>query len=201
MTMQMLQLSGLFLGKVIGKTRANPQGQGQLENHEIISNIIKPELKAHGYDPKGQRPLPPLDWYNIDPNLRDSVLKIIKRQGLKDGQKYGLKALKCVFNWQSWNNAFPDAHWIIVRRNDRDIIKSCMSPKAAFMDKYTTEQGWQSWIDHHKKKFEQVKQGCNNVYELDTDAVINKDLTQLKAIIDAIGLDWKPDKILKQICP
>jgi hypothetical protein len=56
MTMQMLQLSGLFLGKVIGKTRANPQGQGQLENHEIISNIIKPELKAHGYDPKGQRP-------------------------------------------------------------------------------------------------------------------------------------------------
>jgi hypothetical protein len=76
-----------------------------------------------------------------------------------------------------------------------------MSPKAAFMDKYKTKQGWQSWIDHHKEKFKQVKQGCKNVYELDTDAVINKDLTQLNTIINAIGLNWEPTKILKQIRP
>jgi hypothetical protein len=46
-----------------------------------------------------------------------------------------------------------------------------------------------------------VRGGCKNVYELDTDAVINKDLTQLNTIINAIGLNWEPTKILKQICP
>ena len=196
--MQLLQISGLFLGKVSGVTKANPIPPGQLENVEIINKVVKPELRAHGYDPKGQYPVPPIDFCDLNPQKRQQVLSIMKSQGLKENMDWGVKLCKSVWNWQSWHHAFPDATWIIVRRRDEDIIKSCMSPKAAFMDKYNTPNGWQWWINEHYERFELIKRDCI-AYELDTDAVVNKDFTQLKAIIEAIGLKWKPDKIEAQI--
>src|SRR6056297_784247 len=200
LTMQLLQISGLFLGKVSGVTKANPIPPGQMENTEIINKVVKPELRAHGYDPKGQYPVPPIDFCDLNPQKRQQVLSIMKSQGLKENMDWGVKLCKSVWNWQSWHHAFPDATWIIVRRRDEDIIKSCMSPKAAFMDKYNTPDGWQWWINEHYERFELIKRDCI-AYELDTDAVINKDFTQLKAIIEAIGLNWKLNKIEVQIKP
>lgn len=199
LVMQMLEICGLYLGNVIQKTTANPQGQK--ENHEIISKIVKPELKVHGFDPKCQKPLPPPEWYVIDKSRRTKVLEIIEKQGLKDRQKWGFKATKAVFNWQGWADAFPNAIWIIVRRNDADIVASCMSPKATFMDRRKTTEEWGEWVDAHKIKFEEMKEHLNYVYELDTDRIVDGDLSQLKSIISIIGLEWKPKRLHNQICP
>ncbi len=198
LVMQILEISGLFLGNVIGATRANPQGQK--ENREVIDKIVKPELKKHGYDPKGQHPIPPIDFYCNDPERKQKVFSILEKQGLKNDQKWAMKLCKATLNWQGWDAAFPEATWIIVRRNDKDIIKSCMSPKAAFMDKYNTPDGWQWWVNEHYKRFELIQKHCNT-YEIDTDKLINKDFTQLRVIIDALDLKWKPDKIEAQIKP
>lgn len=198
LTMQLLQISGLFLGKVSGVTKANPIPPGQMENTEVINKVVKPELKAHGYDPKGQYPVPPIDFCDLNPQKRQQVLSIMKSQGLKEEANWGVKLCKSVWNFAGWSYAFPNATWIIVRRRDEDIIKSCMSPKASFMNAYNTPDGWQWWINEHYKRFELIKQNCT-AYELDTDAVVNKDFTQLKAIIEAVGLKWKPDRIAAQI--
>jgi len=200
LTMQLLQISGLFLGKVSGVTKANPYPPGQLENVEIINKVVKPELRANGYDPKGQYPIPPIDFYDLNQQKRQQVLSIMKSQGLKEDQKWGIKLCKAVWNYRGWLGSFPNATWIIVRRKDEDIVKSCLSPKAAFMDKYNTPDGWRWWVNEHKKRFELIKQNCT-AYELDTDAVINKDFTQLKTVIKAVGLKWKPDKVEAQIKP
>ncbi len=192
-TMQILQLSGMFLGRVIGATKANKWGQ--LENTDIIDKVQKPLLRKYGYDHLGQNPLPPPNFKCTYPNLKNKVMEIMKAQGLKD-QIWGFKDAKACLTWRAWDEAFPDATWIIVRRNDKDIIKSCL--RTSFMRAYDTEAGWQHWVNEHKIRFDEIKQNCR-WYELNTDQVIKKDLTQLEPIIKGLDLDWKPDKIIKQI--
>lgn len=197
MTMQMLQLSGLFLGDVIQETKANPQTQ--LENHHIIKQIQKPHLKKYGFDPKGQHPLPPIKWHEPDPDRRDAVLNIMKNQGLKPGMKWGFKDTKPCLDWRAWHKAFPNACWIITERKDDDVIQSCM--RTSFMSKYNNEIGWQTYIDEHKLRFEDMFFHLERVYKLNTDDVVNFKFDALESIIKDAGLNWDYDKIKAQVKP
>lgn len=197
MTMQMLELSGLFLGDVIQATKANPQRQ--LENHHIIKQVQKPHLKKYGFDPKGQHPLPPIKWYEPDPNRRDAVLNIMKNWGLKPGMKWGFKDTKPCLDWRAWHKAFPNACWIITERKDDDVIQSCM--RTSFMSKYNNEIGWQKYIDAHKLRFEDMFFHLERVYKLNTDDVVNFKFDALESIIKDAGLNWDYDKIKAQVKP
>lgn len=196
LVMQTLKICGAWLGEVVEKTKANPNGQ--LENVEIIREVQKPFLRKHGFDQKGQYPLPPENFSEVDSERKQKVESILKKQGLKD-QTPVFKDAKACLDWVAWNYAFPDAVWVIVRRPDEGIIKSCLSSKAGFMDKFQDVEGWQWWVDQHKIRFEQIKQNCRNVFEIDTDRIVNKDFSEIKPLIKQLGLKWKEDKILSNI--
>jgi hypothetical protein len=197
MTTQILELCGLFLGDVIQTTAANPQKQ--LENHHIIKQIQKPHLKKYGFDPKGQNPLPPVGWYKSDPNRKNNVLDIMIKQGLEPGMKWGFKDTKPCLDWRTWDDAFPNAHWIITERKDTDVIKSCM--KTSFMSKYKDEKGWQKYIDEHKVRIEDMFNNLNQIYKLNTDDVVSYNFNKLEQIIKEISLNWNYDKVKAQVKP
>ena len=195
LVMQILQISGAFLGSVIGVTGANPQGQ--LELRQIIDQVQKPWLKQHGFDPKGQYPLPPEDFDSIDPHRRQQVEKIFAEQGFTERPFF--KDAKACLDWVAWNYAFPDAIWIIVRRNEEGIIKSCLSPKAPFMSAFNNEKGWRWWVHEHIKRFEQIKANCKYIYEIDTDKIVAEDFSEIKPLVEDLGLVWDEEKTRKNL--
>lgn len=197
MTTQILELCGLFLGDVIQETKSNPQRQ--LENHHIIKQVQKSHLKKYGFDSKGQNPLPPVGWHEPDPARRDMVLNIMKKQGLKPGMKWGFKDTKPCLDWRTWNDAFPNAYWIITERKDEDVAKSCM--RTSFMTKYKDEKGWQKYIDGHKVRIKDMFNNLERIYKLNTDDVVAYDFDNLQKIIIEIGLNWDYDKVRNQIRP
>lgn len=192
LVMQLLEIAGLHLGNVIGATKANPQGQK--ENRAIIDQIQKPILKSHGYDPKGQFPIPHLQFDYQDPTLRHKVLNIMKP---KEGQRWGFKDAKACLTWRTWNYSFPDASWIIVRRWKKDIVKSCL--RTSFMDRFQNEEGWAWWVEEHKERFDLIRRNCKHVYEIDTDNLKNAHLHELECIVNEHGLKWLPGRFLTQI--
>jgi hypothetical protein len=197
MITQILELCGLFLGDVIQETKANPQRQ--LENHHIIKHVQKPHLKRYGFDPKGQNPLPPIEWHEPDPARRDMVLNIMKNQGLKPGMKWGFKDTKPCLDWRTWHDAFPNAYWIVTERKDTDVINSCM--KTSFMSKYKDKKGWQKYIDDHKVRIKDMFNNLERIYKLNTDDVMFFKFNKLEQIIKEINLNWNYDKIKAQVKP
>ena len=197
MTMQMMELSGLFLGDAIFATAANPQGQR--ENRYIIDQIQKPHFKKFKFCPKGQKPLPPLGWYEKDPKRRENVLEIMKGQGLKPGMIWGFKDSKASLDWRAWSVAFPHAFWVVTERKDEYVITSCL--RTSFMDKYKDRNGWQYWIDEHKLRFDDMFKHLKKIRKLNTDDVVAFDFNVLEEIVNAVGLKWDYDKIKNQVQP
>ncbi len=194
--MQIFKICGAYLGEVIYKTPANRRGQ--LENRQIIDKIQKPFLKKHGYDPKGQKPLPPSNFSEIDPDRKANLEQILAKQRFPNDKRLVFKDAKACLDWVAWNYSFPKAIWVIVRRSDNGIIDSCLSPKASFMCVYKTRQDWQSWIDKHKKRFEQIKTNCN-AYEIDTDRIVKKDFIKIKHLITNLGYKWKEQAVVNNL--
>lgn len=180
-------------GKLCGKTSANPNGQK--ENTELRNKIIKPYLKSMGLDPLGQSPLPKnMNNLKAYPQLKTRLLDILTNQGVDIDKPYFWKGAKQCLIWPIFNNAFPEAQWIIVRRNDKNIIDSCMNKKKApFMRKNKNRKQWQQWINVHKQRFKEMHEYCNNVIEVRFGKVIEGDfeeLNKLKQIIEFYGLEW-----------
>lgn len=181
-----VHLCGAWKGETTGASRHN--AKGQFENREIRDGITKPYLRRIKADHMGQKPLP--DTNNLMPyDLKSPVLDIIRRQGY-DGSTWMYKGAKLCLVWPLWHQAFPDARWIIVRRPDKDIITSCL--RTIFMRAYKDRRGWQTWVDEHKKRFDDMQFAGLDVYEIWSNEIVKGDLSDIRATVNDIA-EQSPD--------
>jgi hypothetical protein len=133
------------------------------------------------------------------PNLTHKVETIIKFQGYKDGPWFYKGAKMCLF-WPIWHRAFPNAKWIIVRRKDEDIINSCL--RTGFMRAYDDAEGWQTWVDHHKERFQEMKAAGLSVAEVWPTKFVEGDFTEVhRVVIKFLRLRWRDKKVRDFIEP
>lgn len=191
-----LNKCGAFQGETIGATRWNKKGQ--FENDSIRNTMTKPYLRKIGADPMGQDPLPngniPIveDW-------RERFLNLVTEQGWNGKDTLLVKEAKACLMWQVWHHAFPMAKWVIVRRDDGKIIDSCM--KTSFMRNRKTRASWQEWIEHHKAKFQEMKQAGLNMTEVWPDISFMGGLLLVKLFIGFLGLTWQEKAVQEFIDP
>lgn len=196
-----IDICGAFGGKMTGKTKYNQKGQ--FENTVIRDVWEKGFLRGIGYDPLGQYPLPDTAQMMIPRNWKQSVETILKKDGYKQGPWYYKGAKACLI-WPVWNYAFPNAKWVIVRRKDEDIVQSCIN--TGFMQKCngikdTPQEGWQWWVEHHKKRFVEMVEAGLNVKQIWPERMVNGNYEQLKEVIEWLGLQWKHEEAIQFIDP
>jgi len=190
-----LDRSGANGGEICGATQANPKGQ--YENSVIRNQVLKPLLREMDADPLGQKPLPdPEKVETFDKsNLRQLVYDTLINQGLQEDEIWYIKVCKATLVWPVFNRHFPDARWIIVRRDKEDIVNSCI--KTGFMRKRTSKNSWRDWVDHHVARFEEMKNTCpDRVMEVWPTELINGNFDNIKYSIEWLGLKWNEDVIL-----
>lgn len=147
LTARILQAHGCNLGK--------PQDINVLyENTDIRQNVLKPYLRSVGADPMGQQKLPDTDNLPLREGLREEVLK---RIGCKEPIAY--KDAKLTLCWRTWNAAFPEAKWVLVRRDKERIVDSCL--RTDFMWSYTERAKWREWVEQHEKRFDAMRKELN----------------------------------------
>lgn len=192
---------GAWGGDMAGPTPSNRRGM--YENTAIRNELVKPYLKEIGCDPMGQDPLPRISDIIPVPDLlaanwRKAVIDIITAQGYIKGPWFYKGAKMCLI-WPVWRAAFPDAKWIIVRRDPEGIVQSCI--KAPFMRAFKHWSGWLSWVAKHQKRFEEMLDARLDIREVWPQRMINGDYNELQATINHVGLSWKFDEVLKFIEP
>lgn len=190
MTAGIISLSGAFGGDMNGPNRYNKKGM--FENNTIRQDIVKPYLKSLGCDPLGQAPLPDNNQiFNVTEEQaekwREKIRSVFDQQGYKGGDFF-YKGAKMCLNWFIWHKAFPSAKWVIVRRDDNDIVRSCL--QTGFMRAYRDAVGWHKWVDHHKQKFEQMKVAGLLIKEVWPTKMINGDFTEIESVINWLGLEY-----------
>ncbi len=195
-----VDLCGAFGGATSGPTPYN--AKGMFENETLRNKIIKPYL-AHvlGVDPMGQSPLPTPSLIKTNPypnDLRKEVLAVFRHEGLEPNQSWYYKGAKMMLIWEIWRDAFPQAQWLVVRRPDDQIIQSCEN--ARFMRKRSGKEGWQDWIDHHKRRWKEMHLAVN-YREVWSDRVVTGDFAEIKSAIEDFGLKWKETTVRNFVDP
>lgn len=201
LTAGLINICGAFGGDMAGPNVHNQKGM--FENNVIRQTMVKPYLKSIDCDPLGQKPLPNVrqifDVTEEQANSwRSRVIKIMKSQGYKEGPWFYKGAKSCLY-WYLWHRAFPEAKWIIVRRDADDISRSCM--QTSFMRAYRDVLGWLRWVSTHEKRFRQMDTAGLQIMEVWPRKMIDGDFSEMEKVIDWLGLEWKDSLIRAFVDP
>jgi len=170
LTSQICGALGANLGKV----------NGLYENTPIREGILKPMIEAVGGDPLGQYPLPPMD---ADPkwDIREQVEAELGRDD------WAYKGVKMLLVWRNWVREFPDAKWVIVRRDVDDIADSCV--RAGFMRAFDNRKAWATWANHYIDRIGHLKREVNSI-EVWPHRAVGGDLSGYQRMAEFCGLEW-----------
>lgn len=191
-----IDLCGAWGGSLSGPNKNNRKGM--FENAYLRNHLVKPFLQSIGADPMGQNPLPDVEKcklmsVNAIINWRRKILEVIYGQGYTGNQSWYYKGAKLCLIWPLWHRAFPKAKWLIVRRNSKDIVQSCM--KTSFMRAYDEEDGWYKWVDHHKDRFLEMESQGLDIHYVWPQKMIDFDLLEMGITIAKLGLKWNQKKV------
>lgn len=183
---------GFWGGETFGPDRNNKAGY--FENKLLREKISKPLLDLFGADRLGQSSFPDLSQvqkasknYIFISELRRSWYKCMDKQGWDGSQSWYYKGAKLCLMWPIWNEVFPEAFWVIVRRNPEDIAESCL--RTSFMRAYSKKADWLRWVNYHQDRFEAMKEAGLRVFEIWTDAFLDGDFQSFIELMDWLGMD------------
>lgn len=205
-----INICGAFGGKMSGPNSNNKKGM--FENAEL-RHIVKDYLKNIGFDRMGQYPLPDIEKLTMPLGWRNKVLGVMHSQGYSENYvgPWMYKGAKMCLIWPIWHFAFPEARWVIVRRDTKGIVKSCQ--RTSFMRVFkhaanykavgadSEREGWEWWVKEHEKRFAEMHEAELDCREVWTDKIIDGDLLQVKDLIEWLGLKWREAQVKQHIDP
>ena len=172
---QILQAHGFKLGRV----------NRLYENMDVREDVLKPYLRRIGADPMGQTTLPDTDNLPYQNGLRHEV-----ERKLSCPEPWAYKDAKLTLVWPVWVEAFPEAKWILVRRDAEKIAESCV--RTTFMRAYSHEQGWLGWVAEHERRFERMRDVLDLIEVWPRDVV--SDARAFAPVCAHVGVDFDLDE-------
>lgn len=185
---RILSMCGVFGGTV----------STMYENKEIktLHHFLIDNNTQQPYMPKSTvKWLKTLDWAMF-------VYTTMQTQGLEVDKPFFYKDSGIAQAWQLWNTAFPEAHWLIVRRRTADIVNSCMH--TAYMKRFkntyhqrivgakTEQEGWLWWVRQYEEKFLEITTAGTSHEIVWPERMADGDYSQMKDIVKYLGLEWNP---------
>lgn len=163
------------------------------ENMAVREGLVKPYLSSIKADPLCQDPLPDLARIAPDPEWRAKVTKAIGQP-----EPWAYKCAKACLFWPLWVEHFPEAKWVIVRRDRDKIVDSCL--RTVFMRAFKDRSGWERWVDVHLERFEQLKAVADCI-EVWPHEAVSGDTEAYRPMVEHCGLEWRPQEVSAEINP
>ena len=189
MTMRILARHGVWVGDTMKATSANPVGF--FENVSLKDQVIKKVLADLGADPNGVTSLPDIANMPILPVLANGIMQVIAKEGYDGTAPWAFKDPKLTLLWPVFASAFPDAHWIIPRRDRKSVIRSLT--EVHFMRRHSSDpEYWAMFCAAYDQRLDLLAHSGARVSHIDTDALVNGDYAALAAVLTAAGVAPDP---------
>jgi len=154
--------------------------------------------------------MPNLHHVKIPRDWAETVSVLMKLQGYKGDIPFMYKDSVISQLWPMWNNSFPEAKWVIVRRKTSDIINSCV--QTGYMKRFKSEHnlhkigvhkeydGWLWWVHQYEARFLEIMETRIQYKVVWPERMAYGDYQQMKEVVEWAGLTWN-DKIEETINP
>jgi hypothetical protein len=194
-----LGICGAWTGSTVpGGGTENPKGF--FEHAAIRELVIKKILKDLGCDPLGVRKLPPIDLQIEIFGLANIIKNIIEKDGYKHDRPWLLKDAKLTFLWPIFKKAFPDATWLVVRRDEEGFINSCM--RTSFMRQHSQDRAfWKNYAEEYRVRIDALIDSGADVLEVSAPDVIRGNFDQLGKVVSRLGLEFRGNELKEFISP
>ena len=73
--------------------------------------------------------------------------------------------------------------------------------RTGFMSRYTDRDGWQVWVREHVKRFTEMQENRLQIMEVFPQEMIDGHYTEMKSVIEWLGLDWNDKDVKDFISP
>jgi hypothetical protein len=194
-----LEICGAWLGQTVpGGSKENPKGF--FENIMLREHVNKRILLGLGCDPLGVQGLPDLDRLPAIPNLSQAVKQIIRAEGYDGSRRWLFKDAKLSLLWPIYKAAFPNAQWIVVRRDTEEIIHSCL--RTFFMVQHSRDPlFWKRWADEYLSRLQKLKESGIWWRDIWPHDLVRGNLGALRQIAQELELDWDEPRVRNFIEP
>jgi len=172
-------------------------------NNRIRNNIVRPFFKGRKASISGLEPFPDIAICKrvaemVAPIWRRRILTILEKQQSDPGQWFYKGSDACLV-WPIWVKAFPEAKWIIVRRQTEDLVKACMN--TGYMTGHTESSGWKLWIQHYLDRFSEIAKSATFVRHIWPERILQGKFDSLETLVHDVGLNWKGQKVHDSLAP
>lgn len=121
------------------------------ENLGVRETVLKPLIKANGGDPLGQKSFPDLGAVKGG-NLREALASHI---GVPIGPATLYKDPKVTLVWPAFVEAFPEAKWVIVRRDIESQIDALI--RVPFITIHGNDrEAWRAWVGEYEWRLDRL---------------------------------------------
>jgi len=156
--------------------------------HNILDGIISQYSKDTLYPKLSAIPI------NVENNF--SFLNHYK-------SKLFVKSSLLTPTWKIWNQIYPNAQWIIVRRKTSDIINSCI--KTGYMKLFKNKEnleklglqneseGWLWLVHQYEKDWVEMIQAGLDIKIIWPERMVDGDYSQINQMLSWLGLEWNLD--------
>ena len=203
MTAGIFATLGVWTGTTVPGNEDNPKGY--FEHVILREQVTKAILAAHGFDPLGIRPLPPRDFnpsieFNRSFTLRQAIDAIIRNDGYKSESNWLYKGPKMSLLWRIYDNAFPNAIWIVASRNREGFVRSCL--KTNFMSRHSADPSfWHQYAEEYEQRLADLAGAVATHHEVKTDDIIRGDFSGIEHICRAHDLEYQLDRVAEFVSP
>ena len=194
-----LEICGTWLGNTVpGGGVENPKGF--FENIYLREQVNKKILSSLGADTLGVKRLPALESLPPVNGLKPVIRSGLEENGYDYSRPWLFKDAKLTLLWPIYHSAFPNAHWIIVRRDTKHIIASCLN--TSFMKTHSRDhQFWAQWADEYLARLDALKSSQCTWSEIWTPKIINGEFDELATLVQQLDLQWRTKAVQQFINP
>lgn len=174
-------------------------------NSDILRQVMRPLFASLKCDSHAQTRLPTYEQRHSFTVMQRKALRTQVHSILGDwfydsrlwkaGQPF-ICSGKIALIWPLWSKAFPDAKWLLMRRESSEIIKAC---ETASVMKRNTIAGydWQHWLDQHEECFQEMLDPENNldIREVHFEKIIKKDFDELHSVFEWLDIELSEKKV------
>jgi hypothetical protein len=194
-----LDVCGAWTGTTVpGVEPENPKGF--FEHGVIREQVTKQILLRLGCDPLGVRKLPPVGFRGEVPGLADFIRQIIEKDGYQHDRLWLYKDAKLSLLWPIFNKAFPDATWVLVRRDAEEVVQSCL--RARFMKQHSDAPGfWRRYTEEYLRRIDALQQTDARILEVSSQDLVDGNLEGFKQVVSRLGLGYHEGELKQFVSP
>jgi hypothetical protein len=194
----LLNACGLWLGNTLPGGQENPRGF--FENVALREKLQKQILALGKFDPFGVVRLPPPDWRPVIGKFRDAIGMMLVEQGYEGKEPWGFKDAKLTLTWRIWNQHFPAARWILVRRPSDQVISSCL--RTHFMRAHSTDPAfWRHFVNAYLERLAELEGTVAWVRTVESVPIIAGNYDSLERVVRDLELEWRGEAVRAFVMP